>query len=77
MSQAIRSHEMLSEKFEKFYYDEIQCLDQSDVFQFTQKNPLPRKGNWSHLGENYPTSSFMIHFLRIVLKFCDILGHNT
>ena len=40
MSQAIRSHEMLSEKFEKFYYDEIQYLDQSDVFQFTQKIPF-------------------------------------
>ena len=37
MSQAIRSHDMLFEKFEIFYYDGIQYLDQSNVCQFTQK----------------------------------------
>ena len=36
MSQAIRSHDMLFEKFEIFYYDGIQYLDQSNVCQFTQ-----------------------------------------
>ena len=37
MSQAIRSHDMVFEKFEIFYYDGIQYLDQSNVCQFTQK----------------------------------------
>ena len=37
MSQAIRSHDMLFEKFEIFYYDGIQYLDQSNVCQFSQK----------------------------------------
>ena len=40
MSQAIRSHDMLFEKFEIFYYDGIQYLDQSNVCQFTQKIPF-------------------------------------
>ena len=39
MSQAIRSYDMLSEKFEIFYYDGIQYLDQSNVCQFTPKIP--------------------------------------
>ena len=37
MSQAIRSHDMPFEKFEIFFYDGIQYLDQSNVCQFTQK----------------------------------------
>ena len=40
MSQAIRSHDMLFEKFEKFYYDGIQCLNQSNFSQFTKKIPF-------------------------------------
>ena len=40
MSQAIRSHDMLSEKFETFYYDGIQYLDQSNACQFTKKIPF-------------------------------------
>ena len=35
MSQAIASHDMLSEKFEMLQYDRIQYLDQSTVSQFT------------------------------------------
>ena len=31
MSQEIRSHDMLSEKFQIFFYDGIQYLDQSNV----------------------------------------------
>ena len=43
MSQAIRSHDMLFEKFEIFYYDGIQYLDQSNVCQLTQKSPSTQR----------------------------------
>ena len=74
------SHDMLSKNFEMLMYDGIQYLDQftqkSNVSQFTQKNYLPTKGNWSYFGQNYSTSCFMIHPLRIFLRFFGIMGHN-
>ena len=43
MSQAIKSHDMLFKKFEIFYYDGIQYLDQSNVCQLTQKSPSTQR----------------------------------
>ena len=47
------------------------------MFVSLPKKFLPSKGNWSNLGQNYPTLCFMIHSLRIVLEFYGIMRHNT
>ena len=71
MSQATMSHDWLSKNFE-MQYDGVQQLDQSNISQFAKKVPFLRKGN---LGPVCPC--LMIHSLRIYLKFCGMMRHQT
>ena len=43
MSQAIMSHDMLTENLEMLQYDRIQYLKPSNVSQFTQNIPFQAK----------------------------------
>ena len=68
------SYDILSKNFEMLLYDGIQYLDQGNVSQLTQNIHSHARAIdliWPKL------SNLIIQSLRIFLKSCGIMGHNT